>query len=120
MSRVKRGFVARRRRNKVLRAAKGYVGGRRRLFKNAKETLMRARNYAYRDRRVRRREFRRLWIARINAAARANGLSYSKFANGLRKAGIVLNRKVLAHIAYEDPKAFAVIVEQAKAALAGG
>lgn len=117
MARVKRGFVARRRRNKVLRAAKGFVGGRRRLYKNAKETLMRARNYAYRDRRVRKREFRRLWIARINAAARLHGLSYSKFANGLKKAGIELNRKVLAYIAYEDPKAFEVIVNQAKAAL---
>lgn len=117
MARVKRGFVARRRRNKVLRAAKGYVGGRRRLYKTAKETLMRARNYAYRDRRVRKREFRRLWIARINAATRLHGLNYSKFANGLKKAGIELNRKVLAYIAYEDPKAFEVIVNQAKAAL---
>jgi len=117
MSRVKRGFVARRRRKKVLKAAKGYVGGRRTLFKTAKETLMRARNYAYRDRRVRKREFRRLWIARINAAARAHGLSYSRFANGLKKAGIALNRKMLAHLAYEDSQAFTAVVEKVKTAL---
>jgi large subunit ribosomal protein L20 len=117
MARVKRGFVARRRRNKILKAAKGYVGGRHRLYKNAKETVMRARNYAYRDRRVRKREFRRLWIARINAAVRAEGLNYSRFINGLKKANIGLNRKILAYLAYEDPKAFAAIVAQVKAAL---
>ncbi len=117
MPRVKRGPIARRRRKKILKAAKGYVGGRRTLYKTAKETVMRARNYAYRDRRVRKREFRRLWIARINAASRAHGLSYSRFANGLKKANIELNRKILAHLAYEDPKAFAAVVEQAKAAL---
>ncbi len=117
MPRVKRGPIARRRRKKILKAAKGYVGGRRTLYKTAKETVMRARNYAYRDRRVRKREFRRLWIARINAASRAHGLSYSRFANGLKKANIELNRKILAHLAYEDPKAFAAVVEQAKATL---
>lgn len=120
MARVKRSYIARRRRKKVLKAAKGYVGGRRRFFKTAKETLMRARNYAYRDRRVRKREFRRLWIARINAASRAHGLSYSKFANGLKKAGIGLNRKMLAHLAYDDPKAFEAVVAKVKEALAAG
>ena len=114
MARVKRGFAARHRRKRILKAAKGYVGGRSRLFKNAKETVMRARNYAYRDRRVRKREFRRLWIARINAAARAHGLSYSKFTGGLKKAGILLNRKVLAYLAYEDPKAFDAVVAKVK------
>jgi len=117
MARVKRGFVARRRRNKVLRAAKGFVGGRRTLYKNAKETLMRARNYAYRDRRVRKREMRGLWIARINAAVRAAGLTYSQFAHGLKKANIGLNRKMLAYLAYDDPKAFAAVVAAVKAAL---
>ena len=117
MSRVKRGFVARRRRNKVLKAAKGFVGGRSRLFKTAKETLMRARNYAYRDRRVFKRKIRGLWIARINAAVRAEGLTYSKFAYGLKKANIGLNRKILAYLAYEDPKAFAAVVAKVKAAM---
>jgi large subunit ribosomal protein L20 len=117
MARVKRGFVARHRRNKILRAARGYVGGRHRLFKTAKETLMRARNYAYRDRRVRKRQFRGLWIARINAAVRSHGLSYSKFAAGLKKAGILLNRKILAHLAYEDPQAFGAVVQKVKEAL---
>jgi large subunit ribosomal protein L20 len=117
MARVKRGFVARRRRNKILKAAKGFVGGRRTLFKNAKETVMRAGNYAYRDRRVRKREMRGLWIARINAAVRAEGLTYSKFANGLKKANIGLNRKMLAYLAYDDPKAFSAVVAAVKAAL---
>ena len=120
MARVKRGYVARRRRKKVLRAAKGYVGGRRRLFKTAKETLMRALNYAYRDRRVRKREFRALWIARINAAARANGINYSQFMGGLKRAGIELNRKVLAHLAYDDPRAFQAVVLKVKEALGIG
>ena len=120
MARVKRGIVARRRRKRVLKAAKGFVGGRRRFYKTAKETLMRARNYAYRDRRVRKREFRRLWIARINAAARAHGLNYSTFTNGLKKAGIGLNRNMLAHLAYDDPKAFEAVVVQVKAALEAG
>ena len=114
MARVKRGVVARHRRKKILKAAKGYVGGRRRLFKSAKETVMRARNYAYRDRRVRKREFRALWIARINAASRAHGLSYSKFIGGLKKANIGLNRKILAHLAYEDSQAFDAVVAKVK------
>ncbi len=117
MARVKRGYVARRRRKRILKLAKGYVGGRHRLFKNAKETVMRALNYAYRDRRVRKRQFRGLWIARINAAVRAHGLNYSRFANGLKKAGIGLNRKMLAYLAYEDPQAFDAVVAQVKAAL---
>jgi large subunit ribosomal protein L20 len=100
-----------------LKAAKGYVGGRRKFYKTAKETVMRARNYAYRDRRVRKRMFRNLWIARINAATRLNGMTYSVFTNGLKKAGILINRKMLAYIAMEDPEGFAVIVAQAKAAL---
>jgi large subunit ribosomal protein L20 len=117
MARVKRGFAARHRRKKILKAAKGYVGGRHRLYKNAKETVMRARNYAYRDRRVRKRQFRALWIARINAAVRAEGLTYSKFIAGLKKANIVLNRKILAYLAYEDPKAFAAVVAKVKTIL---
>lgn len=118
MPRVSRGPASNHRRKKILKAAKGYVGGRRRFYKTAKETVMRARNFAYRDRRVRKREFRNLWIARINAAVRANGMTYSVFANGLKKAGLELNRKMLAYIAAEDPAGFAVIVEQVKAALA--
>ena len=117
MPRVKRGFVSRRRHKKVLKAAKGYVGGRRRLYQTAKETLMRARNYAYRDRRVRKRAMRSLWIARINAAVRMHGLSYSRFANGLKKANIGLNRKQLAEIAFNDPAGFEAIVNQVKATL---
>jgi len=117
MPRVKRGTVARSRRKKVLKAAKGYVGGRHRLYTTAKETLARARNYAYRDRRVRKREFRGLWIARINAAVRNHGLNYSTFISGLKKANIGLNRKMLAYLACEDPGAFAAVVEKVKAAL---
>ena len=114
MARVKRGFAARHRRKKILKAAKGYVGGRRRLYKSAKETVMRARNYAYRDRRVRKRQFRGLWIARINAAVRAHGISYSKFIGGMKKANINLNRKILAHLAYEDSQAFDAVVEKVR------
>src|SRR6056297_3165884 len=99
MPRVKRGPRARRRRKKILRAAKGYVAGRRRLFKNAKETVHRAWCYAYRDRRQKKRYFRRLWITRINAGARQNGLNYSRFIGGLSKAGVELDRKVLADLA---------------------
>lgn len=117
MPRVSRGPASHRRRKKILKAAKGYVGGRRKFYETAKETVMRARNYAYRDRRVRKRTFRNLWIARINAAVRENGMTYSAFTNGLRKANIVINRKMLAYVAVEDPAAFAVIVEQAKAAV---
>lgn len=117
MPRVKRGPKARRRRKKILKAAKGYYGGRRRLFGNAKETLHRAWQYQYRDRRTKKRDFRRLWITRINAAARQNGMSYSKFMGGLGKAGVELDRKVLADMAIFDPEGFAKVVETARAAL---
>lgn len=118
MPRVSRGPTANRRRKKILKAAKGAFGGRRRFYKMAKETVMRGRNYAYRDRRVRKRMFRNLWIARINAACREEGLRYSVFVHGLRLLGITMNRKMLAYLATEDPTAFAVIVEKAKAAVA--
>lgn len=117
MPRVKRGPRARQRRKKILRAAKGYVGGRRRLFKNAKETVHRAWSYAYRDRRQKKRDFRRLWITRINAAARQNGLPYSRFIGGLKRAGVELDRKVLADIAVFDAPGFAKLVEVAEDAL---
>jgi len=117
MPRTKTGPTRRRRHKKVLKQAKGYWGARHRLFSNAKETLMRAGNYAWRDRRVRKRDFRRLWIARINAAARQRGLTYSQLAGGLRKAGVELDRRVLAHLAVEEPQAFDAVVERAKAAL---
>ena len=118
MPRVKRGMSAHRRHRAVLKDAAGFVGGRRRLFRNAKETLMRAQRYAYRDRRVRKREFRQLWIARINAAVRELGLSYSVFMNGLKKASIDIDRKVLADLAVHDKAAFTKIAEQAKNSLA--
>ena len=117
MPRVKRGPKARRRRKKILKAAKGYYGGRRRLFKNAKETVHRAWQYAYRDRRQRKRQFRSLWIVRINAAAREHDLSYSRLMAGLKKAGIEIDRKVLADMAIHEKAAFAALAEQAKAAL---
>jgi large subunit ribosomal protein L20 len=113
MSRAKRGFKARRRRNKVLKMAKGYVGGRHRLFRTATEAVDRALAYAYRDRKTRKRDFRRLWIARINAAARHYGMSYSKLIGGLKKANIDLDRKVLANMAIMDPKAFSQVVKAA-------
>ena len=106
MPRVKRGFKARRRRKKVLKAAKGYRGGHSKQYRTAEVTVSRAGMYAYRDRRNRKREFRKLWIVRINAAARENGLSYSRFICGLQKAGIGLDRKVLADMAVSDPAAF--------------
>ncbi len=106
MPRVKRGFKARHRRRKVLKAAKGYRGGQGKLFKTATISVNRARMFAYRDRRARKRDFRRLWIIRINAAARENGLSYSKLMGGLHKAGIDIDRKILADIAVNDPAAF--------------
>lgn len=115
MPRVKRGFKARRRRNKVLKLAKGYRGARSKLFRSATEAVDRALNYAYRDRRVKKRDFRALWIARINAAARLDGLSYSRLIFGLKKAEIALDRKVLAEIAVTDPAAFSAVVEKAKA-----
>lgn len=106
MPRVKRGFKARHRRRKVLKAAKGYRGGQGKLFKTATISVNRARMFAYRDRRARKRDFRRLWIIRINAAARENGLSYSKLMGGLHKAGIDIDRKILADMAVNDPAAF--------------
>jgi large subunit ribosomal protein L20 len=118
MPRVKRGVTARARHKKVLALAKGFRGRRGNVYRIAKEAVMKAGQYAYRDRRAKKRVFRQLWIARINAAARSNGLTYSQFANGIRKAGIEIDRKVLADIAYHDPAAFAGIVEQVKAKLA--
>ena len=113
MSRVRRGFKARRRRNKVLKLARGYVGGRHRLYRTATEAVDRALSYAYRDRKVRKRDFRRLWIARINAACRINGMSYSKFIGGLKKAEVDLDRKVLANMAILDPNAFSQVAKTA-------
>ena len=106
MPRVIRGFKARRRRNKILKAAKGFRGSRSKQFKSAAVSVNRAGMFAYRDRKVRKREFRKLWITRINAAARENGLSYSRLMDGLNKAGITLDRKVLADMAVRDPSAF--------------
>src|SRR3954466_5190744 len=119
MPRVKRGVTAKARHKKVLTLAKGYRGRRNAVYRIAKEAVMKAGQYAYRDRRVRKREFRALWIARINAAARECGLSYSAFMNGLKKASIDLDRKVLADLAVFDKPAFAKIADQAKASLAG-
>ncbi len=118
MARVKRGVVARRRHNKILKQAKGYYGARRKVFRVAKQAVIKAGQYAYRDRRVKKRTFRRLWIARINAATRLNGMTYSRFISGLNKAGIQVDRKVLSDVAVHDAPAFAAIVEKAKSALA--
>lgn len=107
--RVKRGFKARRRRKKVLQLAKGFRGGRSKLFRTAADSVDKALMYAYRDRKVRKREFRRLWITRINAAVRLNDLSYSRFMNGLKKAGVELDRRVLAELAVADPEGFSKI-----------
>jgi large subunit ribosomal protein L20 len=117
MARVKRGVVARRRHNKVLKQAKGYYGARSKVFRVAKQAVIKAGQYAYRDRRTKKRQFRRLWIARINAAARMNGMTYSRFINGLHRAEIAIDRKVLADIAVHDAAAFSAIAEKAKAAL---
>jgi large subunit ribosomal protein L20 len=117
MPRVKRGVTARARHKKVLEQAKGFRGRRKNVFRVAKQAVMKAGQYAYRDRRVRKREFRALWIARINAAARECGMSYSVFMNGLKKAAIELDRKVLADLAVFDKPAFAKIASQAKASL---
>ncbi len=111
MARVTRGFKARRRRNKVLKLAKGFRGGRHRLFKTATEAVDRALSYAYRDRRNKKRDFRRLWIARISAAAKQNDTSYSQFMGGLKKAGVELDRKVLSNIAILDPSGFSQVVK---------
>ncbi len=119
MPRVKGGNVARKRRKKVLKQAKGYFGSKHLLYKTANEQVMKSLSYAYRDRRRRKRDFRKLWITRINAACRINGLSYSKFINGLTLAGVEVNRKMLADIAITDPSGFAAICEIAKKGLAG-
>ena len=118
MARVKRGVVARKRHKKILKLAKGYYGARSRVFRVAKQAVIKAGQYAYRDRRQRKRQFRALWIARINAGARMNGLSYSRFINGLKKANVEIDRRVLADIAFQDGASFAKIVERAKQALA--
>jgi len=118
MPRVKRGVTARARHKKVLALAKGFRGRRKNVYRIAKQAVMKAGQYAYRDRRAKKREFRRLWIARINAGARSLGLTYSKFIAGIKKASIDIDRKVLADLAVNDPAAFASIVEKAKAQLA--
>ena len=118
MPRVKRAVHSHKKRRKVLKAAKGYRGGHGRLLRSAKEAVARALQYAYRDRRVRKREFRALWIARVNAAARENDLSYSQFVFGLKKAGVEIDRKVLADLAVNDPAGFRALADSAKAALA--
>ena len=119
MTRVKGGTVARARRKKVLKEAKGYFGSKHRLYKTAHEQLMHSGQYAYRDRRQNKRNFRKLWIARINAACRENEISYSRFINGLNKAGITVNRKMLSELAIDNREAFADLVTIAKDALAG-
>ena len=117
MPRSTAGVTAHRRHKKILKLAKGYRGTKSKLFRKANETVMKALFYARRDRRAKKREFRKLWIARINAAARINGISYSKFINGLDKAGVAIDRKILAELAVRDANAFAKLVEVAKAAL---
>ncbi|MBR4953747.1 MAG: 50S ribosomal protein L20 [Oscillospiraceae bacterium] len=117
MARIKGAIMTRKRRNKVLKAAKGYYGSKARLFKTAKQAVMKSGNYAYIGRKQKKRNFRRLWIARISAACKANGMNYSSFMNGLKKAGITLNRKMLSEIAIADAAAFTALTEKAKAAL---
>lgn len=114
MPRVKRGYKTRQRRKKILKAAKGYRGGQSKLFKTASVSVIRAGMFAYRDRRAKKRDFRKLWIIRINAAARENGLSYSRLIGGLQKAGVALDRKVLAEMAVNDPAAFSQVANLAK------
>ena len=114
MARVKGALATRKRRKKTLKLAKGYFGAKSKLFKTAKEAVMKSGNYAYIGRRLKKRDFRRLWITRISAAAKINGMNYSTFMNGLKKAGITLNRKMLSEIAISDPAAFTSLVEQAK------
>ena len=118
MARVKRGVQAKKRHKKILKQAKGYRGARSRTYKVAKQAVMRSGQYAYRDRRQKKRVFRSLWIVRINAAARENGISYSKLISGLKKANIELDRKTLADLAVNDKEAFTVLAEQAKSNLA--
>ena len=117
MARVKGAMMTRKRRNKTLKLAKGYYGGKSKLFRTAKEAVMKSGNYAYIGRKQKKRDFRRLWITRISAAAKENGMNYSTFINGLKKAGIDLNRKMLSEIAISDPAAFTALTEQVKAAL---
>ncbi|MCZ0717754.1 50S ribosomal protein L20 [Aerococcus kribbianus] len=117
MARVKGGIVSRNRRKKYLKLAKGYYGSKSKLYKTAKQAVMKSYTYSYRDRRQKKRDFRRLWITRINAAARQNGLSYSKLINGLKQSNVDINRKMLADLAVNDADAFAAICDQAKAAL---
>lgn len=117
MARIKRSIHARKKRRNILSMARGYYGAKSRSYRNAKQQVMKSLQYQYRDRRTKKREIRRLWITRINAAARINGMSYSTFMNGLKKAGVILDRKVLADMAVSDPAAFAAVVEVAKKAL---
>ena len=117
MARIKGATMTRKRRNKVLKLAKGYYGSKSRLFKTAKQAVMKSGNYAYVGRKQKKRNFRRLWITRISAACKANGMNYSTFMNGLKKADINLNRKMLSEIAIADPAAFTALTEKAKAAL---
>jgi len=117
MARVKRGTIARARHKKVLKQAKGYYGARSKVYRVAKQAVIKAGQYAYRDRRTKKRQFRSLWIVRINAAARDNGLSYSRMMDGLNKAGVEVDRKMLADIAVHDKPAFSALADQAKAAL---
>jgi len=117
MARVKGALMTRKRRNKVLKAAKGYWGAKSKHFKMAKQAVMKSGNYAFIGRKLKKREFRKLWITRISAEAKNNGMNYSTFMNGLKKAGVTLNRKMLAEIAVSDKAGFAKLVEQAKAAL---
>ena len=117
MARVKGAMMTRKRRNKILKAAKGYGGSKSKHFKMAKQAVMKSGNYAFAGRRMKKRDFRRLWITRISAACKANGMNYSTFMNGLKKAGITLNRKMLSEIAIADAAAFTALVEKANAAL---
>jgi len=117
MARVKGAMMTRKRRKKVLKLAKGYYGSKSRLFKTAKQAVMKSGQYAYIGRKQRKRDFRRLWITRISAAAKSNGMNYSTFINGLKKADVGLNRKMLSEIAIADPAGFTALVDQAKAAL---
>ena len=118
MARIKGAMMTRKRRKKVLKLAKGYFGAKHRLFKTAKEAVMKSGNYAYIGRRLKKRDFRRLWITRISAAAKMNGMNYSTLMNGLKIAGVQINRKMLAEVAVNDPEGFTAIADQAKKALA--
>ena len=117
MARIKGAMMTRKRRNKVLKLAKGYYGSKSKLFKTAKQAVMKSGQYAYIGRKQKKRDFRRLWITRISAGCKANGMNYSTFINGLTKAGVELNRNMLSEIAISDPEAFTALTEQAKAAL---